>query len=77
MRRAIVWSLAAGMVLVAGVLAVRAVKTTPQTPAAVSVARADPALAKCRAAGEAASRDPACLEAWRAARAHFFGRPTS
>lgn len=77
MRRAIVWSLAAGMVLVAGVLAVRAVKATPQTPFAGSVARSDPVLAKCRMAGEAAARDPACLEAWRAARARFFGRPAS
>lgn len=77
MRRAIVWSLAAGMVLLAGVLAVRAAKTAPQTPAASAVDRTDPALAKCRAAGEAAARDPACLEAWRAARARFFGRPAS
>lgn len=77
MRRAIVWSLAAWMVLIAGFLAVRAAKTTPQKPAAASVARADPALAKCREAGEAAARDPACLETWRAARARFFGRPAS
>lgn len=77
MRRAIVWSLAAGMILAAGVLAVRAVRTAPQKPAAPAVARVDPALAKCRAAGEGAARDPACLEAWRAARARFFGRPAS
>ena len=77
MRRAIVWSLAAGMVLVAGLLAVRAARTAPQKPAAPAVARVDPALAKCRAAGEAAARDPACLETWRAARARFFGRPAS
>lgn len=77
MRRAIVWSLAAGMVLVAGVLAVRAAKTAPQKPAAPAIARLDPALARCRAAGEAAARDPACLETWRAARARFFGRPAS
>jgi conjugative transfer region protein TrbK len=76
-RRAIVWSLAAWMVLVAGVLAVRAAKTAPRTPAAPAVARVDPVLAKCRAAGEAAARDPACLETWRAARARFFGRPAS
>jgi len=76
-RRAIVWSLAAGMVLVAGLLAVRAARTAPQKPAAPAVARVDPALAKCRAAGEAAARDPACLETWRAARARFFGRPAS
>ncbi len=77
MRRAIVWSLVAWMVLVAGFLAVRAAKTAPQKPAAPSVAGVDPALAKCRAAGEAAGRDPACLETWRAARDRFFGRPAS
>lgn len=77
MRRAVVWSLATWMVLVAGVLAVRAAKTAPPKPAAPFVARVDPALAKCRAAGEAAARDPACLETWRAARARFFGRPAS
>lgn len=77
MRRAVVLSLAALMVLVAGVLAARAAKTAPQKPAAPVVAHVDPALAKCRAAGEAAGRDPACLETWRAARARFFGRPAS
>jgi conjugative transfer region protein TrbK len=65
------------MVLIAGFLAVRAAKTAPQKPAAALVVRVDPALAKCRAAGEAAARDPDCLEAWRAARARFFGRPAS
>lgn len=77
MRRALVWSLAASMVLAAGFLTVRAAKTAPQKPAASTVARVDPALAKCRAAGEAAGRDRACLETWRAARARFFGRPAS
>ena len=77
MRRAIVWSLAACMVLVAGFLAVRAARTVPPKPAAPAAARVDPALARCRAAGEAAARDPACLETWRAARARFFGRPAS
>jgi len=65
------------MVLAAGFLAVRAAKTAPQRAAASPVARVDPALAKCRAAGEAAGRDPACLETWRAARARFFGRLAS
>lgn len=77
MRRALVWSLTAWMVLAAGFLAVRAAKIPPKKPAAYTVARVDPALAKCRAAGEAAGRDPACLETWRAARARFFGRPAS
>ena len=77
MRRAIIWSLAAWMVLVAGFLAVRAARTAPQKHTAPSVARVDPALAKCRAAGEAAGSDPACLATWRAARARFFGRPAS
>jgi conjugative transfer region protein TrbK len=73
----VVWSLAAWMVLAAGFLAARAARTSPQKPAAASVVSADPALTKCREAGEAAGRDPACLETWRAARARFFGRPTS
>ena len=77
MKRAVVWGLVAWMVLAAGFLAVRAAKTVPETSAAPAVARVDPALAKCRAAGEAAGRDPACLETWRAARARFFGRPAS
>jgi conjugative transfer region protein TrbK len=66
------------MVLLAGFLALRAAKTAPpKNPAAASVASVDPALAKCRAAGEAAGRDPTCLETWRMARARFFGRPAS
>jgi conjugative transfer region protein TrbK len=77
MRRAVVWGLAAWMVLLAGFLALRAAKTAPPNPGAASVASVDPALAKCRAAGEAGGRDPACLEAWRMARARFFGRPAS
>ncbi|CAN5236102.1 hypothetical protein BH10PSE4_BH10PSE4_34270 [soil metagenome] len=77
MRRAVVWGLAASMVLLAGLLAIRAARTAPEKPAAEAVAIVDPALAKCRAAGEAAGRGPTCLETWRMARARFFGRPAS
>ena len=77
MRRAVVWGLAAWMVLLAGLLAIRAAKTTPSNAALSAVVSVDPALAKCREAGEAAGRDPTCLEAWRVARARFFERPAS
>ena len=70
----IVWSLAAWMVLVAAALAVRAVQQAPPKPAARTLAASDPDLARCRAAGEAASADQSCQAAWAKARARFLGR---
>ncbi|RRN63474.1 putative entry exclusion protein TrbK-alt [Caulobacter sp. 602-1] len=67
----LVWGTALIMLFGAAILAGRdAPKATPAPAAASS---ADPDLARCRAAGQAALGDPACRRSWDGARARFFG----
>jgi conjugative transfer region protein TrbK len=69
--QALVWWTSLIILFGAAVLAGRA---TPKTSPALAVTSvADPALARCRAAGQAALDDPACRRAWDGARARFFG----
>jgi conjugative transfer region protein TrbK len=69
--QALVWGAALIIFFGAAILVGRdAPKTTPAQPATSS---ADPALARCRAAGQAALDDPACRRTWDGARARFFG----
>lgn len=73
MRRSIVWSMALATILAAALLAVRSTESQSRPPPVV-VSLPDADLARCRAAGEGASADPTCRQAWDAARARFFGR---
>jgi conjugative transfer region protein TrbK len=72
MAKAAIWTLAITLVLLAGVLAARVAPAAP--PSSPAAPPHDPELARCRQAGEAASRDLACQRAWARARARFFGR---
>jgi conjugative transfer region protein TrbK len=74
MNRSLVWGIAFIIILGAAALAGR---TVPDHRATASAAPTDPELARCRAAGEPAGRDPACHKAWEAARRAFFGRSAS
>ncbi len=71
MTRSLVWGTALIMLFGAAILAGRAAPKT--TPALAATPSADPALARCRAAGQAALDDPACRRTWDGARARFFG----
>ncbi len=73
MKRAIALSLVAWTVLLAVAFALRPGRPDLPVKASAPIARRDPDLARCQAAGEEAGRDPSCREAWRAARARFFG----
>jgi conjugative transfer region protein TrbK len=73
--QALIWGIALIIMLGAAVLAGRATPTS--TPIAAASSPGDPALARCRAAGEAALDDPDCRRAWDTARARFFGRAGS
>ena len=71
MTRSLIWGTSLIILFGAAILAGRA---TPKTSPALAVTSvADPALARCRAAGQAALDDPACRQAWDGARARFFG----
>jgi len=69
--RALVWGAALIILFGAATLAGRA--APKPAPVLAATPSGDPALARCRAAGEAALDDPACRKAWDAARARFFG----
>jgi conjugative transfer region protein TrbK len=68
---AVIWASALVMIASAAIVASRAAPRPKPTVAAISWT--DPALARCRAAGEAALDDPDCRKAWDGARARFFG----
>jgi len=72
MTRSLVWGTALIIIVGAAILAGRAAPTP--TPALAASPPGDPALARCRAAGQAALEDPACRRAWDAARTRFFGQ---
>lgn len=72
MRRALVWALAAWVVLSGTVMAARSAWRAPRAKTVVAVP-VDPELSRCQAAGEAAADDQACHAAWRAARQRFLG----
>ncbi len=69
--RSLVWAIALIVLFGAAILAGRA--APKNTPARAATTSADPALARCRAAGEAALDDPACRRTWDGTRARFFG----
>jgi conjugative transfer region protein TrbK len=71
MTKSLVWGTALIIISGAAILAGRAAPI-PTAVVAASAPR-DPALARCRAAGEAALEDPGCRQAWDGARARFFG----
>lgn len=71
MTRSLVWGTALIIIVGAAILAGRAAPTS--TPALAASPPGDLALARCRAAGQAAMDDPACRRAWDSARARFFG----
>ena len=68
---ALVWGTALIIIFGAAILAGRA--APKPTPVLAATRSGDPALARCRAAGEAALDDPPCRKTWDAARARFFG----
>jgi conjugative transfer region protein TrbK len=72
MNRSLVWGTALVVIVGAAILAGR-IAPSPK-PAVALAPPGDPALARCRAAGQAALEDPACRRAWDGARARFFGR---
>lgn len=72
MNRSLVWGAALIIIVGAAILAGRAAPTP--TPALAASPPGDPALSRCRAAGQAALDDPACRRAWDGARARFFGK---
>ena len=75
MNRVLVWSIAGVSVLGAVALSLHGLAARSVTATSAIAARpADPVLARCRAAGEAAGGDVVCQAAWRAARDRFFGR---
>ena len=74
MSRLVAWGAAMVMALAAAWLAGRSVGN-PASPAPLSAHPPSSELARCRAAGEGALKDPACRRAWDTARARFFGRP--
>ena len=74
MSRLVAWGAAMVMALAAALLAGRSARV-PASPAPAAAGLPSSELARCRAAGEGALKDPACRRAWDAARARFFGRP--
>ena len=76
MKRSVAWSIALTTILAAALVAAKSDKPQGRSPPIIaSIGEAD--LARCRAAGEGASADPTCRQAWDAARARFFGRQVS
>lgn len=75
MNRTLVWGITIVVVLGAAVLAGRA-SQAPTINAGPPLV-VDPALARCRDLGEAATDDLACQAAWAAERRRFFGGPGS
>ncbi|MES3027753.1 MAG: putative entry exclusion protein TrbK-alt [Pseudomonadota bacterium] len=65
--------MALATILAAALLAVRSTESPTRSPPMVA-SGPDSDLARCRAAGEGASADPTCRQAWDAARDRFFGR---
>ena len=76
MIRAIAMAAMVWVGLITIVVAGRHDQVTPAKPHD-NVQVRDTALARCRAIGEGAARDPACQAAWAKARARFFGKEAS